>query len=179
MDDSDKREFLNMMNMMALNYGKDLNADLLRLYWLSLADMELDQIKLALIHIVKNNRYFPRPDEIIEAAGIGKAQIELVGLSEAQRIVDSVRRYGNSRVVEFDDPVTAEVVRRRFGGWRQLCDSLQESKLEFFKKDFVNFYEKCCDINAVQQQRLGYGKNKVESIGEIIAGQIEEGKVDE
>lgn len=80
-DPQDKKEFGEILNAVMVLYSKDATAILLRLYWKSLIEYPLDQVRRAFDHWVKDPKqgtFMPKPADIIrtiqEATGTLESQ---------------------------------------------------------------------------------------------------------
>lgn len=80
-DPQDKKEFGEILSAVMMLYSKDATAILLRLYWKSLIEYPLDQVRRAFDHWVKDPKqgtFMPKPADIIrtiqEATGTLESQ---------------------------------------------------------------------------------------------------------
>ncbi len=132
-------EFHEMMSLMAEQSGQPTSDFKDRMYAEGLADIPMEQLKAAVWALVKTRVFasFPKIGEIRDAIG-GKAEDQAE--VQAALVWDTIRRFGSTRTVMFDDSVTMAVITRSFGGWQKLCAEMMEDKLQWFIKDFAKHY---------------------------------------
>lgn len=121
-------------------YEKTVGSAVVVAYWEALKDYPLDQVVAALGQHVRTPgrcKFFPRPGDLIElidgTAGAVAAQM--------WRLVDEqIRSAGRYVSVEFEDPVTAQVIEE-MGGWTAVCSAETERDHDFRRLEFLKRYE--------------------------------------
>jgi len=138
----DKIEFSKVMLGLAENFGAKATKDQIGFFYQMFMDDGIDiiQIKQAARSIIRTKKdsygRMPTYAEFIEFIQGNKEQnAEL----EAQKVIDLIRSEGAYAEPELS-PVVKQVINSRFGGWKALCGSLEESKLTWFIRDFKEAY---------------------------------------
>ncbi len=66
MNPEDKTEFQNLMIEIGKTYTKEIDQDLLRIYWKALNILTIEEMKKAINAHVKTSAFFPKPSELLE-----------------------------------------------------------------------------------------------------------------
>ncbi len=140
MDDEDKKQFGEMVGLMAVAFDKAISKPLLEIYFKILEKYEVEQVKNAIEKAMEQLKWFPKPAEIIEFIGGGPNKLEDFAQVQADLVINTIRKIGSYQSVEFKDPVTTAVIQQSFGGWIKMCLELTETSEKWFRKDFVNAY---------------------------------------
>jgi len=117
----------------------------------ALKQYSIEQIETAVMSILKSNIYTKMPTtgtiiRAIEGTDDDRAERQI------QTIRDEIRRIGSYGSPGFEDPVTADLVSRRFS-WGAIC-SMPEREFAFFANSFKSAYSTQSKDNALQ---LGCG----------------------
>lgn len=99
----------------------------------ALADLDDETLKTAALRHIGTSPFFPKVSELRAAAAAVAFQPAPDPIEAWGQVLETMRRYGpygipcgeaegwGYRPVEFDDPITAHIVRQM--GWRELCAS--------------------------------------------------------
>lgn len=103
----------------------------------ALKQYSIEQVEAAVMNIVRSNVYtkMPTTGSIIRAI---EGTDDDRGERQVQAIRDEIRRIGSYESPRFDDPVTADLVARRFS-WGAIC-SMTEREFAFFASSFKEAY---------------------------------------
>ena len=141
MEQTDFNEFCKIMYLLAENFSSTVTKDGLKFRFAALKDYPLEKVKVAAMQITRTRKYTKMPTvaDFVEAiegdqASIDEDRAEL----QAMAVIDEIRRVGSWGKPRFDDPITADLVRRRFG-WQSLCE-MQTDKTSFFVREFKAAY---------------------------------------
>ncbi len=147
MNDDDKKEFAEIMEVLADEFGGTISKMNLRLKFRALAEYSIEQIQQAALGIIREKMYpgMPRVSEFIaQIEGTETDQAE----AEAQKVLRAIKQYGTRYSVVFDDPHTQAVVQSR-GGWVALCSTLLDSEIKWFVREFRESYTSYSRKNIV------------------------------
>lgn len=109
-------------------FSRELTPGQLAMYADDLVDLDIEKLATAIQLVRKQNKFFPMPSEIREAA-IGSVRDE--ALEVASSIAAAMSRYGwnnSERARAFIGPVGWRVVEYE-GGWENLCASVQNEEI--------------------------------------------------
>lgn len=133
-------------------YDKTVGPAVVVAYWEALKDYPLDKVVAALGQHVRTPgrcKFFPRPGDLIElidgTAGAVAAQMWLL-------VDEQIRSAGRYVSVEFEDPVTAQVIEE-MGGWTAVCSAESEKDLSFKRQEFVKRYEQTRGLGSAVPTR--------------------------
>jgi hypothetical protein len=105
-------DFAGLMALLAEVFGKELNPQLVEIYFRALADFSIERIAAAVEEAVRRLRFFPKPAELIELMeGSPDDQAEHAW----GQFWLALTRIGTYRSLYCEDDVLAEVIRRQFG----------------------------------------------------------------
>ena len=137
MNQNDKTKFLNIMNQAAIVFEKDLSTDFINIYWQIFKCYELNQFSNAMNTIIRKQRFFPRPVDILELLEGSK---EYLAQELAGYLTNSIigKEYKNPAGWQ-DDPTAKKLLRGRFNVER-LRENSWERDLRFIEKDFIEAY---------------------------------------
>lgn len=168
MENNDKERFGKLLVTTAELFEKELSPPVINLYFTALKGYAIDQIENALAKTITLCKFFPKPVEIIEFATGGQGKIEDVAQIQADIVVNTIRKIGTYRSVKFKDTITNAVVLNCFGGWIKICSELLEQNEQWFRKDFVKYYQAYSRQNIRSNEVLtGYINAENESRGFI------------
>ncbi len=108
----------------------------LQLMFSALEEFPLAVVIRAIGAHLKTGKFFPTPAEIREqiqgsAADRGRAAF--------QQVLEAIRRFGIYQSVKWPDPCIHYALDR-LGGWRWLCEKLDQENRPFIERDFCHFY---------------------------------------
>ena len=136
MQNSDRKEFLNVINKMAIIYEKNFSADFLDVYWDILQPYSVVELKDAMNEVCRTCKFYPKPSEIIElieSKRKPKIRIEAVAQQQWRLVLATLGRG------DFNDPVTAMLCKRQFN-YNYLRNMLEKDE-NWEEKRFCNAYE--------------------------------------
>lgn len=96
-----------------------------QIYETMLADLDVARARAAVSRLIATSRFLPTIAEIREAAVESEHGPLRSGADAWLDVVAEIRRIGVYGAPEFDDALTASIVRR--WGWRALCDSTNDA----------------------------------------------------
>ncbi len=131
-----------------------------QIYFRALNPYPVQDVVQGVDKAISKCRFFPRPVELLEFI---EGKVEDRAEVEAGKVYQAIVEVSGSKAVVFDDPVTAAVVARGFGGWARLCSTLKESELTWFTKDFCRRYVSFTHQNVEHVGALP-GRNGTEQI---------------
>ena len=74
MIDQDRPKFAAMLATLAEIYERTVTQQVAEIYFTALKDFSIDDVKMAVEHAVKTNRFFPRPAELLETMRSHRAE---------------------------------------------------------------------------------------------------------
>ena len=132
------------INGIAENYGKELSAELLKMWLRLLSSYTPEQVEAGAVHVIGTYAYKTMPpfailrEAIDEAAGAGPRATEMQAAAEWARLQRDIPRYGTYARPETLHPTTAHVLAV-MGGWKAAC--LWETRiLDFKRKEFMELW---------------------------------------
>lgn len=139
MENKDKKEFFGILGATGVMYDKALPEQALELYFSSLKDLSLDQVKAAISRHVNHpekGQFFPKPADIrFQLQGNADTRA-LLAWTELERAID---RYWPYESVVFDDPIIHAVLTD-MGGWAGIGDR-ERKDWPFVQKEFERRYQ--------------------------------------
>lgn len=139
---STREAFATLIRVLGATYGAEIAPAAIEGYWLVMSELTEAQIKTALRRALAESKFMPRPSELLDFAGIPKADPKadaMICWQEVRRAID-VHDY-TVRSIDFGPRVNAVV--RNLGGWDILCQaSLPElDNPGWLRKRFCEVYE--------------------------------------
>jgi len=133
MQNKDKKQFQEVMTVLAEIYNKELSAAIIDVYWqLMKKEMTIEEFKKKAEIIMKTKQYFPTPSEFLEIVD------EDTQAMRAWRKVDfAYRYYGYYHSIQFDDPVIHSAIEM-LGGWDYIYT---RDDYDWLMKDFIKCYK--------------------------------------
>ena len=141
MEKSDVKRFEDLMIGTGELFSNNLSPLGLELMFKALKRYSYEQINKATHEILRTRKYTKMPTvaDFIEAIEGPQEKIDDDRAElQAMSVIDEIRRVGSWGAPRFDDPITADLVRRRFG-WQSLCE-MQTDKTSFFVREFKSAY---------------------------------------
>lgn len=138
MVDGDKSAFATLVGNVYAFYQKESSAFVLGVWWETLKDCELEDVRRAFNRHAKNpdsGQFLPRPSDLfklIEGTSTDKAVVAWA------TVVDAIRTKGPYVSVQFDDPRVTRIVIE-MGGWPKVCE-VTNDELPFRQREFENRY---------------------------------------
>ena len=137
MVESDKKQFLAVINAVMSVYSKEVSPSGFHIWWAALESYEYSDVTRAFTAYVKSadsGTFAPKPADIIRMIDGNSDDKAMMAWSKVNRAMGAAGAY---RSVCFDDPVINMVVMD-MGGWPKICggtvDELQFTSAEFIKK---------------------------------------------
>jgi hypothetical protein len=138
MQDSDKSEFMAMLEGIFLSYGKDINISVYRIWWGAVRQFSIEEIDKAFnAHVMnpESGQYLPKPADIIKHLKGTNTDRAAIAWS---RVIRAIEIIGPYQTIAFDDPVIHAVIRD-MDGWVKL-NSITDAESPFVANDFKNRY---------------------------------------
>lgn len=138
MKTEDKKEFQVLLATLAEVFTptRPMSAPLMRIYWETLQDLSIDQVRQAVTTAISQDRQFlPKPGELRALILGDRAEMAWDALCAA---VTHVSAYGSPR---WQDPVIAHVVRN-LGGWEAICAKGGDEFDVWLRKRFIEEYNR-------------------------------------
>lgn len=138
MTDDDKKAFSVMLHAIYGYYGKELEQDVIRIWWSGLQHMDLAAVRDALNRHVQNpdaGQFLPKIADIVK---MGQGSTGNMALRAWTLVDQAVRTIGPYQSVTFDDRITMRVLQD-MGGWAKFANT-QEQEWPFVAKEFQNRY---------------------------------------
>jgi len=140
-----KTEYVKALTLIAENFGGKLSETLLEL-WIALLkknNVTISELQNGVLRLVESRVYTKMPSfaELLQAIRPEKSPDVSKALAEQQAdiVIDAVRRKAPGVRINFDDPVTAELMRTRWSV-SGLCNTLTTDRTPFFRRAFVEAY---------------------------------------
>lgn len=163
--------FKKFMAGMGEVFGKEISDILFDIYWNALKDFSDEQCKTSFNRAMVQCKFFPKPVELIDMINCERGQLEDIAQIQADIVVNAIKKIGQYQSVKFKDKTTNAVITRCFGSWVKMCEDLEESKEQWFKKDFVKYYQSY-KRQGIEEDNVFLGfvaiKNKSEGFEEYI-----------
>lgn len=141
MEKSDIKRFEDLMIGTGELFSNNLSPLGLVLMFKALKRYSYEQINAATHEILRTRKYTKMPTvaDFVSAIEGDKEHIDDDQAEiQVMAVIDEIRRVGSWGKPKFNDPVTADIVRRRFG-WQSLCE-MQTDKTSFFVREFKAAY---------------------------------------
>lgn len=111
--------------------------------WVDLLASEnvtVEEAKRAAREVLKSREYnkLPPPAVFLEIIR-PKVDVKQIANAQADFVLESVNRCGPDRKPEFKDPITAELMSKRWP-WYGFAAGLETSAKEWWRKDFIEAY---------------------------------------
>jgi hypothetical protein len=148
MNQSDVKPFGLLIKAVHDFYGKEVSEHGLGIWWESMAQFDLDAVRVALGQHCMNpdtGQFCPKPADVVKMMGGTTTDSALLAWAKVDR---AVRYQGAYASVAFDDPLI-HVVIMEMGGWVQLGTRSTEKEWPFKQSEFVNRYRSYRTRNEV------------------------------
>jgi hypothetical protein len=143
MKDKTRQEAVDRILLAMCNYYQQaLTQDVLTLYHLLWADQEVRDISAACTIWMKQNRWYPKADEIIKIIEEQKGpviDIKHRALEQWRVVLQQLRHHGAYHPPSFSDPITAHLIRNQFR-WSYLSE-MKQSEEQWEQKRWIEAFE--------------------------------------
>jgi len=161
MDSSNKKEFAQTISAVGEMYDKKISTSLMRMYFESLIDYSIDNIKKGLSnHSLdpKHGTFFPKPADIVRNIDGGRQTQEDRAMIAWMEIEAAVSRVGAYGVLDIEDKKALLAVKN-MGSWKQLCHT-DRDKMSFKRQEFVKNYNALSNtpVENLPKNLLGIGE---------------------
>lgn len=142
MTKEDLKQFMAIMRAFELNSGDTLDKERLMFYFNQLKGYDINEFELAAKKVLGDWEYPRIPPIGVFAKAMGKsvAKIDDTARNQAMLVLEKIRTVGSYGDPQFEDPVTRDLVARRFG-WGTLCSTMKADKENWFEKEFIEAYK--------------------------------------
>lgn len=126
MQQSDFNDFVDIIQVVAEQYGKRLSDGVIALYWQGLQDFDLAAVRDALGRHLRNTdtgQFMPKIADIIRML---QGSSQDAAFSAWTKVDKAVRQIGPYDSVVFDDPLIHKVLHD-MGGWMGICEKTDEA----------------------------------------------------
>lgn len=138
MKDEDKKNFAVAMRAIFELWSKEVTTTKLRMYWVALSDLTIDEFAVGVQRALSECRFIPSPAEIRELSGRLTSEDRCV--SAWGDAIHAVATCGVYRSVAFRDQAINAVIRN-CGGWVVFCSRLSDDGEEkWLKQEFMRAY---------------------------------------
>ena len=141
--------FVDIMQVVAEQYGKTLSDGVLALYWQGLQGFEFSAVKEALARHLRNpdsGMFMPKIADIVKMLSGSTQDSALRAWSKVDK---AVRQVGCYKSVVFDDPIIHRVLHD-MGGWVFLSTKTDE-EWPFVAREFENRYRGFVAIGTIPE----------------------------
>jgi hypothetical protein len=151
--DRDLERFTAIVTATAETFGETVSKARLSLLFNLTADLTIEQFERAMLRCSRMSRFFPRPADILDAAGSDAISLE----DRAELALRAVEQHNDSwSSVVFEDR-TIHAVVEQMGGWLAVCDairSIRDTEYGFWQRDFRRIYAVCARSGWTGPDRL-------------------------
>lgn len=141
MNDSDKKEFAEIMLANGDIYNKEISKSFMQAYFTALSAYSISDVKKGIgAHALdpKHGTFFPKPADIVRHLQTGKLTTEEKAELSWAQIEREIRKVGSWGKLELDDKQGLASLKA-FTSWKDLC-SMDLSKMTWAKKEFISMY---------------------------------------
>lgn len=139
MNNEDKKEFARIMTASSEVFGKQITKPLLSVYFESLSNFTIEQVKSAFSKHLLAGKFFPKPADIAELLKENELSIEDRALLAWSEVENAIKRTGSWGSPVFTDPITPAAVGQ-LGSWSDLCMTTIDN-LAWKQKEFLRAFE--------------------------------------
>lgn len=165
MNQSDKKQFSEIMATLSENFGGVITKEGLRARFSALVEYDIGQVSMAgnwlMRHREKTFPAMPMVSEFIKAIEAHAApQISSKSLAEIQvdDVLEKLRYQGANAPVDFEDSITSFLMTRRWP-YKQWASTVLEKNLTWWRKEFVEAYQAYSERDAAVALALPPGKD--------------------
>lgn len=144
MTQEDFVKFGRLIESIAKSYSQDINADVVKIYWLVLKRYSYEEVELAAEQVLTTHEYntMPAPAQFVKAINPPE-KLEVRVMEAIKTVEDTMTICGSYRSVVFADPYISATLTQ-FGLWPQVCRDvaqMDDREYGFWKKDFARIYK--------------------------------------
>jgi len=144
-----------------------LEKESLEVWHNALSDLTDEMFEVAVLHVVRSNKFYPKIAEIRETAfSLCTTEHSKTGDEAWEEVMQEISRSGHWSEPVFKDEITTRAIRNM--GWNELC-TMDLSQLDVFRAQFRNLYNNLKDrskksdslksINPGYHEMLNQGTN--------------------
>lgn len=104
MQDSDKKQFAELINICAANYGIQIDKPRIKALWGALTELPIHEVESAILAHIKSSKFFPNAADLLEHCQSAMAKHH-IGADEAWAIV--LESFDESKTVVMTDEILA------------------------------------------------------------------------
>lgn len=145
MTERETKELLDLMRRAWVMQGQKLDGErreLEAVYYGGLGDLAFDNVRAAIVRLIRTAKFWPTIAEIREAAGVIVFGSQITGAEAWGSVIRAMKAQGSHRELGkdfvFNDPITALVVRSL--SWTEICAGDQDT-LTSTRARFIDAYE--------------------------------------
>lgn len=137
----DKVKFYKGMTLLKSSFAQskvELTEETLEIWTQALFDLTDDMFEVAVLHIIRNSKFFPTIAEIRETAfNLCTEKYAKTGDEAWGEVMQQIALTGSWGEPKFKDEITAQAVKNL--GWMEICQ-MDLSQLEIIRAQFRNLY---------------------------------------
>ena len=137
-----KQELAEVLYGIAINYGLTMSKDYVSFMckMFAMNGITIEQVKASALKIIynKTKAYEKMPNYAEFAEYIHGGQDQAAEI-EVNKVIEQIRSLGADGKPKLNIPMV-NAINIRFGGWRNMCCGLEESKLQWFIRDLKEAY---------------------------------------
>jgi len=139
-----KLRFAAIMESLGVVYQQQMSKELLKMYWMALQDVHLDQLEQAAAAHVATSQWFPKPCDL------RSANPEADAVRAWDSAIAAIHHHGMYRHVDFEDQVVNATIRH-LGGWPEFC-SMDPKDESWIRKEFAKTYQALAKAGTSREQ---------------------------
>jgi hypothetical protein len=172
MEPNDKKRLINCLMVMGETFQVKVTDLTVKAYSIALSELSIEQIESACTKAIVSSKFFPRPFDIRELAGVispeGRAVIAFAVVSK------TASQIGSDGSPDFDDAVVNATIRH-LGGWVRICGIEAEEFEKWFSKEFQRVYVTLCQAGITPEMSaplVGEHENHNRLMGYLIGNTL-------
>lgn len=135
--ENERAAFAECITALAVVFGREVDATLIRAYSAFLGDLPIDRIRHAVNQAARTKKFMPSVTELRELAGCASAESRAI--SAWSIVSDAAGRLGSYVSVDFEDGVINAVIRS-MGGWPYLLTRTGDDFEKWARQEFIKAY---------------------------------------
>ena len=152
-------------------YQQEITPDVIELYHQALASYPTESVKQACGEHIKTSKWFPKICELVDLLKAHIPKLESIADQQAAVVLSTISRHGYTYSPTWVDPITADLMSRRFN-YRSLCNTLTEAETKWFIKEFKEAYAAAHDMCGGDVKRIGAPDDNVRKLLESVGQRI-------
>lgn len=147
-----KEDFVKGMKLLSVSYGKEVNQEMLEVWYSMLHQYTTEQFSRAVQELIKTEKFFPSIAHITEQISKQSMEDFPEAEDEWEEVRRAVRLYGSYRIQEAMEsfkPYTRKIVEH-IGFWN-ICQATQEEQ-KWNRKEFIEEYNTLKDKYTTELQ---------------------------